>query len=213
MNKGLDNLKSIYKKHQKVINISLLVLLPIIIFYNSLGNYFSEVDDFNIMHRSERSIVSIFTTNEYGSNSGGNYRPLEVLSHLVDNELYGDSNPFGRHISNLLLHILNGFFVYTLCFYLTKNKFIGLISGLFFSLHISNSNIFSPVTWIQGRLEVLVTFFFLLSIILFIRALNKGLYIKLFVFTCCFCTCINVKGNGSHLTFYNFSLCYFVSGS
>lgn len=181
MNMWNDNILSLYKKYQDSVNISLLIIVPILVFYNSLGNYFFEVDDFNLAHRSNRSITEILITNEYGSNSGGNYRPIEVLSHLVDSNLYGEENPFGRHITNLLLHIVNGIFVYIIGFYLTKNKLIGLTSGLLFTVHIIHSNLFAPVTWIQGRLELLVTLFYLLTIILFIKSLSKGSLLSYFL--------------------------------
>lgn len=181
MNMWNDNILSLYKKYQDSVNISLLIIVPILVFYNSLGNYFFEVDDFNLAHRSNRSITEILITNEYGGNSGGNYRPIEVLSHLADSKLYGEENPLGRHLTNLLLHIFNGIFIYLIGFYLTKNKLISLTSGLLFTVHILHSNLFSPVTWIQGRLEVLVTFFYLLSIFLFIRSLSKGSVLSYFL--------------------------------
>ncbi len=173
MNQIKFYISNFYKKHQDLVNISILVLLTVIVFYNSLGGYFSEVDDLNSLLHSDRSVGKIFTTNTYGYNDGGNYRPIEYLSHQFDRHLYGDDNSFGRHVTNLLIHIFNIILVYLLASYLTKRKTIGLMSGLLFALHILHGDSLPPVAWISGRVDPFVTFFLLLTLILFIKFLAK----------------------------------------
>ena len=169
-----ENFINYYNKHQEIVNISILIILPLIVFSNSLGSYFLIVDDFNTMLHTTRSVLNIFLTNTYGGILGGNYRPVEALSHLIDTHLYGDINPFGRHITNLLLHIFNVILVYKIGSFLTKKKSIGLIAGLLFSVFIINANSLSPVAWISGRTDLLVTFFYLISIYFFFKSLSSG---------------------------------------
>ena len=176
-----DKLTDFYKNFEEPINISALIILCIIAFYNTLSSYFIIIDDFNSLVHTTRSIISVFVTNSYGGNAGGNYRPLEALSHMIDTYLYGSFNTFGRHITNLILHVFNTIFVYKIASYITKKKTIGLIAGLLFSISLTNSYAISPVSQISGRPELLVTFFSLLTIILFIKSISKSsLFIYLF---------------------------------
>ena len=168
-----NSLSSIYKKYQSTFNISFLIILSFLVFENCLHNYFLEVDDFSTLLHSKRRIERIFITNTMGENSGGDYRPLEVLSHQFDRTVYGEDSVLGRHITNLLLHIFNVILVYLLTISLTKNKSIGLISGLLFAVIIMNGSHLTPVAWISGRIDLIVTFFYLLSIIFFTNFLNK----------------------------------------
>lgn len=174
MNKWNNIFINIYKKNQNTVNIFLLVILTIIVFYNSLNSYFFEADDLNLLLHTKSSISQIFLTNTYGSNSGGNYRPLEKLSHMIDLYLFGDDNLFGRHLINIIIHMLNVILIYIICSWLTKNKTVGLIAGLLFTTFIINSHSLAPVTWISGRSDLLVTFFYLTSLTIFIKSISKG---------------------------------------
>ena len=169
-----DGISGSYKRHQDLVNISLLIILSVIVFYNSLGNYFFEVDDFSLLIHSKRNIVQAFTSDTYGSSSGGNYRPFEVLLQSFDSYLFGDGNAQAKHITSLIIHIFNVILVYIFCSYLSKKKLIGLIAGLLFSVFIIHSYPMSPVLWITGRTELTLTFFYLVAIILFIRSKSSA---------------------------------------
>ena len=186
MNSWHQSLFSIYKKYQDAINIFILIIVPFIVFNNSLNSYFSVVDDFGAILHTQRSIGSVLTTNSFGGTSGGDYRPVEVISHQLDTKIFGSKSYYGRHVVNLLIHIFNGILIYFLCFYITRKKPIGLIAGILFAVYIFHANSISPVTWIAGRVDPLVTFFYLLTFILFIKFLSNNSYLvyffSLFVF-------------------------------
>jgi len=167
-------LANFYEKHQHFTNISLLVLLTLVVFYNSLGSYLFEVDDFNSLLHTHKDLSKVLITNTYGNNLGGNYRPIEVLAHQFDLLLYGENDTYGRNLSNLIMHILNIILVYILSTILTKKKFLGLLAGSIFAVFIIHSYSLSPVTWISARVDLTVSFFYLLTIILFIRFLTTG---------------------------------------
>ena len=128
-----------YKTHTNSVNLIILVIVTIMTFYNSLRCYYFEADDFNVMLQSKRSFVTTLVTNTWGLESGGNYRPMEVFSHLFDLNIYGDVNPLGRRITNLLFHLSNVVLVYFLSIYLTQKKSIGVVSSLLFSTQIIHS--------------------------------------------------------------------------
>ncbi len=165
---------NLYKKHQDIGNIFLMVFVTIVVFYNSMGAYFSEVDDLNSILHSDRNWGKIFVTNTYGYNLGGNYRPIEVISHQIDKQLFGDDDIVGRHFTNIIVHIFNLILVYFLAGHFTKKKWIGLMSGLLFAIHIVHGNSLPPVAWISGRVDPFVTFFLLLTLLMFIKFLSTG---------------------------------------
>ncbi len=173
MSKRISHL---YDNHQNIINIMVLVVLCIIVFLNSLFINFLEVDDYNqLIHRSSGfNIKKVLTTNTYGYNEGGNYRPIEVLSHQFDSLIYGLNNPIGRHFTNLVVHIFNVILFYFLVLTLTSKRTIGLIAASLFSVFIIHSYSLSPVSWISGRVDLFVTLFYLISIFLFIKYLSSG---------------------------------------
>lgn len=173
MNQLKNYLSSFYKNHQDFANVLSLVLITVLVFYNSLGSYFVAFDDFNWPSFYNRSITTILLTSSTGVVSEGNYRPIEVLSHKFDNFAYGSENTFWRHLTNLIIHIFNVIFVYVITFNLSKKRFAGLIAGLIFSIHFIHSYSYTPVSWITGRVDPIVTFFYLLSLILFIKFLGR----------------------------------------
>src|SRR3990172_8011989 len=70
--------------------------------------------------------------------SGVFYRPLVYLSYLIDFLLWGD-NPFGFHLTNVILHLLNTLMVFSLAKWLFPGDGgaeWGVLGGaLFFAVH------------------------------------------------------------------------------
>ena len=98
-----QNVSSFYKKYQNSVNVLLLVILLVLVFYNSLSGYFISGDDFSgYVHPQSTNIFHLLTSSIYG----GNYRPMELLSHGFDSYLYGDKNTFGRRMMNFLKILL-----------------------------------------------------------------------------------------------------------
>jgi len=94
----------------------------------------------------------------------GFWFPITWLSHIVDYTLYG-LNPKGHHFNNLLFHVLNSILLF-LIFYRTTGKLwrSSFVAALF-ALHPLNVE---PVAWISSRKDVLSTFFWMLTIWLYI---------------------------------------------
>ena len=170
-----------YKRYQDVINIFILVTLSAFVFHNSLDGYFLHVDDLGPEVHSARGLADIFTTNTVGGHGGGSYRPMIILSHRIDSYLYGDDRPFGRHLTNLIVHIFNAILVYKIAFYLTQKREIGLTAGLLFVANPIHARALPPVAWITGRADTVVSFFYLLTVILFIRSLSKRSSLTYFI--------------------------------
>lgn len=98
------------------------------------------------------------------------YRPLQVLSYASDYRLW-KLNPFGYHITNIILHILNAILLYSLLLLLFKDSIFAFLGSALFG---TNPIFASSVTYISGRAEILSVFFLLLMIISFIKSIKDS---------------------------------------
>jgi len=99
-----------------------------------------------------------------------NYHPLTMLTlayNYSNAEL--DIQPYFK--TNLFLHLLNTILVFFLLFKWSKNSlYIAGFGALFFGIHPMHVE---SVAWISERKDVLYTFFFLLSLLSYVRYIEK----------------------------------------
>jgi hypothetical protein len=106
---------------------------------------------------------------------------LRDITWAIDSYLYGFRNPFGYHVSNILIHSCNVVLLF-LFLLLTCNR---LVYSLFIAITFSALSVHvEPVAWIMGRKDLLVTFFMLITLIIqtcYIRTgvkeKKRGLYL------------------------------------
>jgi len=98
-----------------------------------------------------------------------NYQPLTIVSYMFDYRLFG-LNPFGYHLVNLILHLLNCIFVFWFIYILTQNKGTALITAILFGVHPLHVE---SVAWISERKDVLYSLFFLAAMICYVYYLRK----------------------------------------
>jgi tetratricopeptide (TPR) repeat protein len=109
----------------------------------------------------------------------GHYQPLSWITFGIDYLLWG-IDPFGYHLTNLVLHAANA-----VCFYLIALRLLApqapvstpqqsfvsswaaLVTALVFALHPLRVE---SVVWATERRDVLSGFFFLLTILLYLKA-------------------------------------------
>jgi len=104
-----------------------------------------------------------------------NWHPLTMISYAVDYSLWG-LDPFGYHLTNIVLHSINTFLVGILACMLLKAEgtprpplftYVSVaVAALLFGLHPVHVE---SVAWISERKDVLSGLFFLLAIIAYIR--------------------------------------------
>ena len=107
----------------------------------------------------------------------GNYTPLSLLSLSADFSFWG-MNPFGYHLTNLLLHAANAAVFYLLCLEFLSfggatgdDQAASVAAALFFSLHPLRVQ---SVAWVAERRDVLCGFFFLLTLLFWMRSFRPG---------------------------------------
>ena len=104
-----------------------------------------------------------------------NYQPLVLLSYALEYKLFG-LNAGGYHVTNTVLHILNGVLVLLLIYTITKKTWMSLIIALLFCLHPMQVE---SVAWISERKGLMCAFFYFLSFMSYIRFSRedkKGFY-------------------------------------
>ena len=159
----------------------LVVLLTVLAFFPSLQNGFVDWDDDanfldNSFYRglSWNNLRWMFTT-VYLSN----YRPLTWVTFGFDYILWG-MNPFGYHLTSLLLHGVNGLLVYFLALRLlslsesvefasheVRLRVVAGLAALIFSIHPLRVE---PVVWLSARNHLLSGLFYLWAILCYLRA-------------------------------------------
>jgi tetratricopeptide (TPR) repeat protein len=169
------------------IGIALLVaLLTVLVYLPVLGNGFVNWDDPEYVYENEHirslgkeSLRWMFTTYH-----ASNWHPLTWLSHGIDYAMWG-LNPLGHHLTSIVLHGLNTFLVVILITrlvsfgrnditaqirntkYEIRNSLLaGAVTGLLFGLHPLHVE---SVAWVSERKDVLYAFFYLLSILAYVR--------------------------------------------
>ena len=106
-------------------------------------------------------VSHIFSTKEVG----GNYSPLVILSYVFDYEMSGE-DPFAYHRSNYLLHLLNVALVFGFIFLISGREIVAFLTALLFGIHPMH---IESVAWVSGRKDVLYVFFFLISLIAYLK--------------------------------------------
>jgi hypothetical protein len=94
-----------------------------------------------------------------------NWHPLTVLSHMADCQLFG-LNPWGHHLTSVLLHAGNTLLVFLLLRTLTGALWRSLLVAALFGLHPVHVE---SVAWVAERKDVLSACFGLLALLFYVR--------------------------------------------
>jgi hypothetical protein len=145
-----------------------IFLLAGLIGFSSIINSWFLSDDFAQIGRVLSGDLSVV----WGQAHGGFFRPLFILSYLIDTRIWG-ARPFGFHLTNIVFHSLNAFLTFLLSGQLIDHlkltarakQTIALGAGALFLLHPSHTE---AVSWISGRADIFATFFCLASLWFFL---------------------------------------------
>jgi tetratricopeptide (TPR) repeat protein len=170
-----------------LISIVLIIVISAFVYTNSLNNSFNFDDATTIIEnmgiRHLGDLKSIYQSNRA--------RPLLMFSFAL-NYYFGKEKPFGYHVANLILHALNGIFIYIIIFMTLflgsggersspgQIRLIALVSSLLFLSHPVHTE---SVTFISSRSSMLCTCFYLLAILLYIEARGRGQFIYYLAFS------------------------------
>lgn len=138
----------------------LLAAIVIGIYARTLTHSFLSFDD-NVYVTENSYVNSGFNWGgvawAFRSTAATNWHPLTWLSHILDCQIYG-LNPWGHHLTNLLLHIANTLLLFSLLLRMTGSIWRGAFTAALFGVHPLHVE---SVAWIAERKDVLSAFFWL----------------------------------------------------
>jgi len=148
-----------------------------LVFIPTLSSGFVNLDDHGYVKQNTliESIDLAFFKSIFTVPVINNWHPLTVFTLAIDYAVWG-RDPFGYHLVNIIWHSLNTFLVFVLTFRLASINeaarkgampFVaGSLAALLFGIHPQHVE---SVSWISERKDVLYSFFFLLSVLAYVR--------------------------------------------
>ena len=150
----------------------ILILATVLVYWPVTGFDFLNYDDDvyvwqnpNVLGGlSDKGIGWAFTDLETG-----NWHPATWWSLMLDVEIYGPK-PGGFHFTNLLLHLVNIVLLLYVLFRMTGALWPSVLTAALFALHPLHVE---SVAWIAERKDVLSTLFWLLTMLFYLRYVEK----------------------------------------
>ncbi len=172
-------------KYHHLISISLILLISIAIYSNTLKNGFVYDDEFTVVNntliKNFSNISKLFTKEYFTTSAEMSYRPVVTFTYFIDYAFYG-IKPWGYHLTNVLLHAMNGILLYiflTLFIHPSQSSSFNLksfnLQSSIFNLQLLISLLFAThpvlteaVNAISFREDGLCFLFFISALILYI---------------------------------------------
>lgn len=175
---------------KKIILLALaLFTLNILLYLPSLGHDFLK-DDFRLIVENPRikefkSFINSIS-GQFFSFPDFPYlhywRPFSLFTFFFDYKLWG-LNPFGFHLSNILLNAFNAILLFLIFYFISEKILYSFFISLLFSLHPAHVE---AVSWVSGRTDLLAAFFIFSAALLFILFLKKKKVLFYLLSTVCF---------------------------
>jgi Tfp pilus assembly protein PilF len=151
----------------------ILILLSALPYVNALANSFVYDDRLQILGNpyihSFRYLGRIFGSTVWtfeGAQGVTNYyRPLMTLAYLVGYKVFGRL-PFGFHLMNLVLQVAIVLLLFAVTESIFHDRLLSLVASGLFALHPIHTE---SVAWIAGITDLELSFFFLLTFLLYLR--------------------------------------------
>ncbi len=142
---------------------AILAVAVLLAYFNALAGVF-QFDDYNVIVDNP----AVHSLPAWLDSMPG-IRPLLKLSYALNWTI--DAGPFGFHLFNVLVHVVNTVLVYRLLRVLrgerVETQWAPLVGALLFALHPVHTE---AVTYISGRSVSLMALFYLWSVLVWLRA-------------------------------------------
>ena len=162
-------------------------LVTFLVYLPALENGFVSWDDDTYLYKNDhiRHLNGEFFRWAFSEFRNSNWHPLTWISHALDYAVWG-LDPMGHHLTNNVLHSANTLLVTLFCFQLLRGfqapgqslvtndknlQIVALIAGLLFGLHPLHVE---SAAWISERKDLLCAFFYLLSLLFYLRIWRKS---------------------------------------
>jgi tetratricopeptide (TPR) repeat protein len=174
------------ESRQKIILLGLILIITACVFLPSLRFNFTNWDDPDLIINNDsikklnlHHLAQIFSQSYLG---WGGYTPLVFISYAI-NYRFSKLDPHAYHRTNLAIHLLNIILVFFIIWRLSKSHFVTFFTTLVFAIHPMHVE---AIVWIQGRKDLLFSFFYLLAILAYLRYLRSSKKTLFFTLTIVF---------------------------
>jgi len=153
-----------------------IALLGVLVYARTLGFGYVFFDDDHLILKnfdhigSLKNIFLAFRTDMNWQSPGVYYRPLVTLTFIFD-AVWSGKNPWGYHLTNILLHVAANVLLYRFIILLKHDKRIALSVSLIFAAHPLLNH---TVAFIPGRYDSLLAVMILSAMISLIAYLEKS---------------------------------------
>jgi tetratricopeptide (TPR) repeat protein len=140
----------------------MLVILVAVVYGSSLGHDFQRNFDDNWYVLYNEAVRGVGWHNLRAAFTGfyvSHYQPLTIVSFMLDYTLWGVT-PGGYHLTNLVIHAVNGLLIYRFFRQLSGDRLYALTGAALFLVHPVQVE---TVAWISQRKSLLSLFFLLLA--------------------------------------------------
>ena len=147
-----------------------IFLLAVVVYATTLGNGFVWDDrtillahqDLGDWSRAAETLTSNFFQESQERGRFDYWRPLVVVSHMLETSLFGRS-AWGFHLVNVLLHATASGLVFGLgLLWFERRRGVALLAGLLFAVHPVHVE---AVAWVSGRSDLLLGLLLLSALI------------------------------------------------
>ena len=156
-----------FKQNAELIVFSVLTLLVLVIYAQTVGFSFINLDD-NLYIFDNLTIQKglNWETVRWAFNDFriANWHPVTWLSHALDVEIFG-LNAGGHHATNIVFHLLNTILSFAVFRKMTGSFWKSIIVAALFAVHPAHAE---SVAWVSERKDVLSTMFWLLTMLVYI---------------------------------------------
>ena len=148
-------------KNNRCWHICFLIILPVIIYVQSVNFDYTNFDDNGIILQkfdivgNIHKIDTAFKVDAFFNKNGDFYRPVQNVSFMLDAQVSG-SKLWMFHITNLLIHILTCISLYYFLRFLSLKKYTAFLLALLFAVHPLFA---SGVGWVPSRGDILIGLF------------------------------------------------------
>ena len=161
------------KDSRRTILIGVVLVIAILaVFGQTITHEFVSFDDYSYV--VENHYVRAGLTREgfiwaFKSGFHRHWHPLTWLSHMADCELFG-LKPWGHHLVSLLFHTANTLLLFLIFLKMTRACYASAFMAALFAVHPFHVE---TVAWVADRKDLLVTFFWFLTIWTYVRYCEK----------------------------------------
>lgn len=172
-------LASVSNKAKTIVIRGAILCITFFTYFSALQNEFVNWDDNVYVYENPtiRSIDIGFFKWVFTAIVSSSWHPLTIFSLALDYKCWG-LDPFGYHLTNIILHLLNTLLVFILTEELIKIKgkdnskaglkatIVSTTTALLFGIHPLHVE---SVAWISERKDVLYAFFYLMAVLLYLK--------------------------------------------